>query len=300
VFGGVGAVLAASLAHHHDHVAAAVGAALGSTGCYAVSAVLQEREAARSAVGGLALLRALIARTAWWVAVLATGVGGGLHILALAVGPLSVVQPIGVLTLVWALPIGAALTRRVTSRPEWRAATVVVVGVGLTLSVLPHHGPGARLSLDSLLGTSAVTVALVGMLIVLGARLHGRGGPILGAVAAAICSGYAAAMWRVALKAAAPFALTALIGVVAAGAGLALAQLAYRRGGLGAPLATLILVNPLVAIGLGVALLGEPVVLTPLTATLGLVGIFATGGGIWVLARPRMPPAADGRDPSSA
>jgi hypothetical protein len=107
-------------------------------------------------------------------------------------------------------------------------------------------------------------------------------------------------MWRVALKAAAPFALTALIGVVAAGAGLALAQLAYRRGGLGAPLATLILVNPLVAIGLGVALLGEPVVLTPLTATLGLVGIFATGGGIWVLARPRMPPAADGRDPSSA
>jgi len=293
-------VLAASLAHYHDHVAAAVGSALASTGCYAVSAVLQEREASRSAVGGLALLRALIGRAVWWVAVLATGAGGGLHILALAVGPLSVVQPIGVLTLVWALPINAVLTRRVTPGAEWRAVAVVVAGVCLTLSVLPHHGPGVRLSLGALLGTSAVTAALVGMLIALSARLHGRGGPILSAVAAAICAGFAAAMWRVAFKAAAPFALTALIGVVAAGAGLALAQLAFRRGGLGAPLATVILVDPLVAVGLGVALLGEPVVLSPLTATLGLVGVFATSGGIWVLARPRLPPTADGGSRSSA
>ncbi|HEY1967109.1 MAG TPA: DMT family transporter [Pseudonocardia sp.] len=293
MFGGEVAMLAASLAHHRDHVAAAAGAAVASSGCYAVAAVLQEREASRSAVGGLAMLRVLIRRTAWWGAVLATGAGGGLHILALAVGPLSVVQPISMLTLVWALPLGCALTRRVVPASEWAAAALVVAGLGVTLSVLAHRGSTVRLPLGALLGTSAVCAALVGVLVAVATRLPGRGGPILGAVAAAICSGYAATMWRAAFQAAAPFALATLIGVVAAGAGLALAQLAYHRGGLGAPLATLTLVNPLVAVGLGVALLGEPVVLTPLTATLCLVGISATGGGIWVLARPRTPPAAD-------
>jgi hypothetical protein len=100
-------------------------------------------------------------------------------------------------------------------------------------------------------------------------------------------------MGRIAFSGAAPFLAAAAIAVVAAGAGLALSQPAYRRGGLGAPLATLILVDPLVAVGIAVTLLAEPVSMSPATAALGLVGVIATAGGIGALARRRPSPAAE-------
>jgi hypothetical protein len=61
--------------------------------------VLQEREARRQDAGGAALLRRLVRRPWWWLAVAATVAGAVLHVAALALGPLSLVQPFGVLTL---------------------------------------------------------------------------------------------------------------------------------------------------------------------------------------------------------
>ena len=80
---------------------------------------------------------------------------------------------------------------------------------------------------------------------------------------------------------------TAVVGLTAAVVGIALAQHAYRDGGLGAPLATLTLVDPLSAGALGVLLLGETLNLTPthLTAVAG-----ATGLGVVLLSQPRPPP----------
>jgi len=54
--------------------------ALVSTGCYATSAVLQEREASGPSVQGPALVRQLIRRPWWWLAVLAAVTAAGLHI----------------------------------------------------------------------------------------------------------------------------------------------------------------------------------------------------------------------------
>jgi hypothetical protein len=45
----------------------------------------------------------------------------------------------------------------------------------------------------------------------------------------------------------------------------------------------------LVAVLLGVALLEEPVQLTPGTVTIGLAGLAATITGIWALTRPAPP-----------
>jgi len=275
--------------HAHEHLVAAVALALASTGCYAASAVLQQREAERSCTGGLGLLWTLARQPGWWLAVLATVAGAGLHIVALAIGPLSVVQPLSVLTLVWALPLGTVLAKRVVTRREWWAGAVVVAGVGLALAVLPHRGGHARLPVAVLLAAAAVTAALVAVLVGLARLLAWRGGPVLGAAAAATCSGFASGMGRIAFSGAAAFLPAAAIAVLAAGAGLALAQPAYRRGGLGAPLATLILVDPLVAVAIGVTLLAEPVSLTPLTASLGVAGVLGTGAGIVALARGPAP-----------
>jgi hypothetical protein len=102
-------------------------------------------------------------------------------------------------------------------------------------------------------------------------------------------------MARIAVTGAAPFLLAAALAVLGAISGLGLAQLAYRTGGLGAPLATQNLVDPLVAVIIGVCLLGEPLQLTPTRVAIAAIGLVATITGIWALTRPPYhpsPPAA--------
>jgi hypothetical protein len=286
-------VLADAALDQRGYLVAAVALALLSTGCYATSAVLQQREAGRSGLGGWRLVARLVRRPPWLLAVLATGAGAALHLFALALGPLGLVQPIGVLTLVWALPLGAVLAKRVVTGPEWRAAAVACVGVGLALAVLPRTGGSAHLTAPVLLAALVVIVALAVVLSGTGWLLGGFASPVLSASAAASCEAFASAMARVAFSGAGPFLLAGAIALGVGGFGLALAQTAYRSGGLGAPLAILILLDPLVAVGIGVTLLGEPVQLTPLTAVLGLAGVAATVVGIAQLARHRPVPATE-------
>ncbi|MEU1567881.1 DMT family transporter, partial [Streptomyces mirabilis] len=67
---------------------------------YAGGAIVQEQVALTSPDQTYAPLR----RPGWWAAVALSGVGGVLHVVALAYGPLSLVQPLGALTIVFALP----------------------------------------------------------------------------------------------------------------------------------------------------------------------------------------------------
>ena len=274
----------------HGSVGLALGLALLSTGCYAVSAVLQEREASRAAVGGALVWQ--LARRPWWcLAVLAAGIGAGLHIVALAFGPLSLVQPVGVMTLVLALPLGARVAGRWVTQREWLAAAVVTAGLAAVLAVLPHSAHRSHLSSTVLVVGAGAVTTLVLVLLVLAVCLSGRAAPVLRAAAAATCFGFASGMARAAAIGSAPLPASVGLAVVGAAAGLVLAQLAYRTGGLGAPLATQILIDPLVAVAVGIALLHEPVLLTPVRIAVGLIGFGATAGGIWGLThRPLREP----------
>ncbi len=88
----------------------AVLAALAGAFCYAVAAALQHHEAARATTRGLAdprLLWQLAHRPLWLAGIAATGVGASLHLLALSRGPLTLVQPLGVTSLLFAVPLAA-------------------------------------------------------------------------------------------------------------------------------------------------------------------------------------------------
>jgi drug/metabolite transporter (DMT)-like permease len=270
-----------------DNATAAVVVALLSTCCYAISALIQEREASRQDADGLiSLLTKLISRLRWWLSVATTLLAAGLHIGALALGPLSLVQPIGVLSLVLALALGARLAGQIISRQEWMGAAAVVVGLGATLTILPHSAPHSPISVRLLLVVAAGLALLVGLLLGLARRLPRRSGAVLTATAAATCSGLASAMTRVAVTGSAPFAFAALVAVCGAVAGLGLSQPAYRTGGLGAPLATLNLVDPVVSVLIGLTILAEPLAITPTRISVGAVGFAVTWAGIWALSRP--------------
>ena len=289
-----GVAAAAGQVPHSGNVGWAVALAVVSTCCYAASAALQQREAAGRGVSPRSLMLRLARRPLWWLAILATVVGATLHIAALALGPLSLVQPLGVLTFVFALPLGAWLGGRVVTAREWGAAIVVALGLAVLLTAAPHHAPAALLAPSTIVGAAALVGAAAAALVVLAGRLPARAAPVGLAAAAATCFGFASGMARVAVTGSAPVLIASALAALGAVTGLGLAQLAYRDGGLGAPLATLNLIDPLVAVLLGVTLLGEPFPLTPPRVALVAVGLVATSIGIGMLAvapRPGRPPA---------
>ena len=121
----------------------AIGLALASAVCYATSAVVQQREASRPGAGGLGLLAGLIRRRRWWGAVAASVAGALLHVAALGTGPLVLVQPLGVSTLVFALLLGARTNGGGLSRRAALGAACVVIGLPMLLVVIPHHAQAA-------------------------------------------------------------------------------------------------------------------------------------------------------------
>jgi len=265
----------------------AVALAVASAVCYSASAVLQHREAAAHQSGGLHLVARLAQRRGWWIAIAASGLGALLHLAALGSGALLLVQPLGVTALVFALVIHARMTRTTPDRTTLLGAACIVFGPSAALSAIPRHSA----PVSPVLGYWVVAAAVATLAVVLATgaitirRRLPRAGPVLYAVAAALCfgftSGTAKAVW---LGHTAATVIGA--GLLSAAAGVVLTQHAYRDGGLGAPLATLTLVDPLAAGIVAVLALGEPISTTPLHPVIGLAGVLATAVGV-VLLSPR-------------
>ncbi|WP_344094887.1 DMT family transporter, partial [Streptomyces stramineus] len=230
---------------------------LVSAVCYAAAAIVQERVAATSP-GRYEPLR----RASWWGAVALTGVGAGLHVVALAFGPLSLVQPLGALTIVFALPLAAFFVRRPVGRAGWRGALLATGGLA---GLLTLTGPPRAESLDPA-QRPVLAMTVTGAVAVLAVAAHWMRRPVIRGVVLAAAAGAAFGMASVFTKAAAEdwtsrgstvLAPTLVTIAVLASAGMLLSQSSYRGAGLAAPLATVTIVNPVVAAAVGVVALGE-------------------------------------------
>ncbi|MGW2694936.1 DMT family transporter [Streptomyces sp. NPDC001296] len=269
---------------------------LVSAVAYAGGAIMQERVAVSTPGPSYAPLR----RPAWWAAVVLNGLGGLLHVVALAYGPLSLVQPLGALTIVFALPMAALFVSRRAGATAWRGAVMATVGLAGLLSLI---GTTDTRSLDD---PQRVTAALVtaGWIVALmvAARATHRH-PAVRSVLLAVASGVAFGMSSVFTKTVAVdwtggVVLTdlpslAVIGVLAV-VGVLLSQASYRGAGLAAPLSTLTVVNPVVAAAAGITLFGE----TFRHGTAGTAGALGcavvAAGGLVLLTSERM--GAEERD----
>ncbi|MER5965073.1 DMT family transporter [Streptomyces sp. NPDC002057] len=232
--------------------------ALVSAVAYAAAAIVQERVAASAAGPRYAPLRS----PAWWGSVLLNGVGATLHVAALAYGPLSLVQPLGALTIVFALPMAALFVGRRAGHRAWRGALMATVGLAGLLS-LTSGSEGRSLADGDRWLLTACTFGLVGVLFT-AAHLVGRS--VLRSVVLAAAAGVSFGIASVFTKAVAeewtpdaPLAEWTGLLVLSALAvtGLLLSQASYRGAGLAAPLATVTVVNPVVAAAVGLTLFGE-------------------------------------------
>ncbi|MFD4599300.1 DMT family transporter [Streptomyces sp. NPDC058464] len=248
---------------------------------YAGGAIMQEQVAVSSPDEQYAPLR----RPSWWGAMALNGLGGLLHVVALAYGPLSLVQPLGALTIVFALPMAALFVGRRAGTTAWRGAIMATVGLAGLLSLV-GSSDSHTLASAGRIGVAVVTGAAVVALMIAGRAAHRH--PAVRSVLLATASGIAFGMSSVFTKvvaidwdggiATADLLWLSVIGAYAV-AGVLISQAAYRGGGLAAPLATLTVVNPVLAAAVGITMFGETFRYGATGTLLALgCGVVAAGG----------------------
>jgi drug/metabolite transporter (DMT)-like permease len=233
----------------------AVGLSVLSAASYAAAAVAQERLAEHRHRGA----------ARWSVALLLTGSGVGLHVLALNFGTVAVVQALGTLTLLFALPISVLRYRTRIDLPAWIDAGLTVAGLALIMSLSVESGEPAVLTDAQGHGLALTTLVAVGVLAVAARLAGGRWRAVLLAGAAGVAFGISSVLSKAVMTAftqggtaAVPLPQAGLVLLFAVG-GYLLGQLSYRGAGLAAPLATVSVVNPLVAGTAGMILFDESV-----------------------------------------
>jgi drug/metabolite transporter (DMT)-like permease len=293
---GPGSLLSFGVFHHHvgRGLVSIVLFSLASAASYGMAAVLQHQAAIRqppelSLRAGL--LVSLAHRPLWLVGNALDVVGYLFQFLALRRGSLALVEPLLVLSLVFALPVGAWLEHRRASAADVMATVVIAAGLALFLGVArpgighPHASNAAWVVLTGAiaLGCGAMVVGAQG-----GSR---RRAAVLLAAGSGTAFGYVAAVTeRIGhildggvvhtLTTWAPYAL--LVGGVAA---LLLTQSAFHAGALRLSLPTLTVAQPLVAVAIGLGFFGEHANSHGLAPVFEVLGLGLVTVGVFLLAR---------------
>ncbi|MGM9439849.1 DMT family transporter [Streptomyces murinus] len=258
---------------------------------YAGGAIVQERVAVASPGSAYLPLR----RPGWWGALALNGLGGLLHVVALAYGPLSIVQPLGALTIVFALPLATLCVGRRAGATAWRGAVMATVGLAGLLSLVgssQDHALDAAQRLAAAIVTGGAVAAL--MCASRAAHRHPAVRSVLLATAAGIAFGMSSVFtksvtvgWDGDLDSSGTLFSLALIAVFSV-AGVLLSQASYGGGGLAAPLATLTVVNPVLAAVVGILVFGETFRYGTTGTLLALGCGVLTAGGLIMLTTERM------------
>lgn len=259
------------------NVLISAGAALIAGMCLAATGLLQQKAASKESSDKQFSLQMMwnLVRNRRWLAGIGTAVGSYVfQAIALATGPLSLVQPLVVSELLFAIPISA---RRHGSRlglREW--VGLLTVTIGLVVGIVaadPHRGhPIQPFSswIWPLIGVGVIATAAV----FIGKAISGPARASLFALSGATVMAFQSALFAATIA-----SLRADIGhtfvtwqpyalIVASFTGLFLVQNAYQAGPLAASMPVMDAVLPMVSIGLGIGLFGEHV----RTNVLGLAG----------------------------
>lgn len=268
-------------------------AAVAAAWCVAIGAAAQELPAvcARGgSVAKLSLLTQLIRNRRWLLGALVTCIGIGLHLAALATAPLTVIQPLGISGLLVAVWIAARWRGRSLSPREWSGAVMVTIGLtGLILSLPREAGMPTQLADSALAYLAVCAIVIAAAALLVGRHLKPRGRALLFALIAGICFAITASL----VRRAAPEAVTDLttlwhwrsgVMLIVVCLGGLLLQNSYRAGHFGLTYAVLLIVDPLVAFGIGVLVLNEPSPKTGPAVVIAVISAAATVLGVLGLA----------------
>lgn len=246
----------------------AVVGAVGAAASFALGGVLQQHAAGQRPEGEALSFRLLVDLAGdrlWWLGIGFAFLSYVLESVALAFGPLVLVQPLIVTELLFALPISIRWQGMRMSGREWLGTAFVTSGLAMGLvSAAPGQGQ-AEAPLDvwgmAMAGVAALALVAVG----LGRLSTGALRPSLFALAAALVLGAQAALLKATIArfeqglvpALADWHLWAMVATSILG--LLLVQSAYESGPLATSMPVVDAVDPAVGVLFGIVLFHESV-----------------------------------------
>jgi len=275
--------------------AGAIASALLAAFWAAVGIVVRQRAAQRvpddKALSG-AMATTLVREPLWWAGTLAAVAGYVFQAVALANGSLLLVQPLLVSSLLFALPMSARLCHQRITWAEWAWATLLTAALAVFVLVGQpregHHRPPVPAWTLALV----MTVPLVIVCVVAARRTAGRPRAMLLAVPVAVLLGMVAVLTKICTHRFAVAGLRGLLTVPAPYLLVALAaaltvvqQAAFHAGALQASVPIMLVGEPVVAVVLGVVVLGEHLAVRGPTALVLAVAVAAMAAASIALGR---------------
>jgi hypothetical protein len=277
----------------------AIGLAVLNACCFTAGTWMQH-----GASAGGASLTAAVRRPRWVAGLALLAAGAVLQVVALRLAPVTVVEPAGVvgivISVVWALRLRRAPLRRDTG---W-ALAAILAGTGAFAVLAALHTVPRPVPTAAQLQAGALVFAVMAACLLVAHPLKGRARCLVLGIGGGAAYGCTSTLIRAATEEFLSYGISAhLIGTLTGLGATVLAgfwfvQRAYADGPPESTVATLTVVDPLVAVTIGIGVLGEAPGLTLPIAALGLLFAAVAIGGVVGLS-PDIPTQPPPSSPSS-
>lgn len=261
--------------------------------------VVEERHGSGAKAGlSIKQLMHLLARPSWVIGTVLLGLAILLQLSSLTFAPLIVVQPIGAVALVITAIINARVTKTRIQGPVLRAIALCVGGIALFVTVATFVAEEQVIGETQLVIVLSILAGVILLLALTFAFARKRAGALFYIVAAGVLYGFVATLAKVVINRVGNL-MAGIVGgefewlTILCVAGLLIAtvlgayfvQTAYSLGSPDLVIAGLTVVDPLLAVAIGIAVLGEasdaPLWVIPVWAVAASVAVY----GVYQLAK---------------
>jgi hypothetical protein len=261
--------------------------------------VVEERHGSGNKAGlSVRQLLRLLARPSWVIGTVLLGLAILFQLTSLGFAPLIVVQPIGAVALVITAIVNARVTKTKLEGPVLRAIALCVGGIALFVTVATFVAEEQVIGEPQLVIVLSILGAVILMLALTFAFARKRAGALFYIVAAGVLYGFVATLAKVVINRLGNL-LAGVVGgefewltivcvlalVIAAALGAYFVQTAYSLGSPDLVIAGLTVVDPLLAVAIGISVLGEaahaPLWVIPVWAVAASVAVY----GVYQLAK---------------
>ncbi len=238
------------------------------------------------------MFTSLLRNPLWWAGTGTAVLGYVFQAGALSLGSLLLVQPLLVSSLLFALPISARVARDRVTRAEWGWAMLLTAGLAAFILVgKPRQGGSEPTTTSWIMVGAGCLVVIIGC-IAGAARTLGARRAVLLAIAVGVMFGTVALLTKLCTHRVEVDGLSALLAtpapyllIAVAVVGTVLQQSAFHAGALQTSVPTMLVLEPIVAVLLGILVLGEQLTVHGPAILVLPVAIAAMVAGTVALAR---------------
>ena len=273
-------------------VLALIGAVALAFGAQWQNDAVGEQQGKGKASGSLSIkqLVSLIKRPRWLIGTGLLGIAVVFQIAALSLAPLIVVQPLGAIALVVTSVLNARMSKTKLNRITMIAIGLCILGVGgfvTTASSIAHEYVLTDSQMWQVLSILGVILAILGFF-VLTKRFPAK--PLYFVGAAGVLYGFVATLTKVVIQRVLQgefewltFFCLVMLGVAVSLGGW-FVQSAYASGPPDLVIAGLTVIDPMIAVSIGIAVLGEASKADPVIIGVFVVAGIAATAGVWLLS----------------